>query len=130
MKGRSSGTSLRVGAIAGWAARAVGRLQLLKWQILQSAVAAGVSWQITTTLLHVPQTIFAPFAAMVALLGGMGGRGRRALMVALGPPGRRPARRWGQWGRPRHTSSVVAAPIDRCPTGAWVRIRCGGTNSH
>jgi hypothetical protein len=48
MKGRPSGTSPRVGAIAGWAARAVGRLQLLKWQILQSAVAAGVAWQITT----------------------------------------------------------------------------------
>lgn len=78
------GTASLVNLVGRWARAASGRLHSLWWQILQAGLAAGVAWQISTSLLDLPQTIFAPFAAIVALLGGEGGRGRRALMIALG----------------------------------------------
>jgi hypothetical protein len=61
-----------------------GRLAANAWVIAQSGVAAGLSWWLAQTFLHQPQTAFAPFAAIVVLLGGTGGRGPRALRVVLG----------------------------------------------
>jgi hypothetical protein len=46
------------------------------WVIAQSGAAAGLSWLLAQALVHQPQATFAPFAAIVVLLGGTGGRPR------------------------------------------------------
>ena len=63
---------------------APGRLSASLGKIAQAAVAAGLAWYLATLLLGQPQTVFAPFAAIVVLLGGTGGRGRRGVEVAVG----------------------------------------------
>ncbi|RZT87670.1 fusaric acid resistance family protein [Pseudonocardia sediminis] len=52
--------------------------------VLLAALAAGVAWLLASSLLHQPQTFFAPIAAIVVLLGGVGARAGRALHVVLG----------------------------------------------
>jgi hypothetical protein len=54
------------------------------WVIAQSGAAAGLSWLLAQALVHQPQATFAPFAAIVVLLGGTGGRDPRALRIVLG----------------------------------------------
>jgi uncharacterized membrane protein YgaE (UPF0421/DUF939 family) len=64
--------------------RAWERLLTFAWPVVQAAAAAGLAWLLARTLLDQPQAVFAPFVAIVVLLGGRGGRARRALQVVAG----------------------------------------------
>jgi len=60
------------------------RLRTSLGRIAQAAAAAAIAWYLAGVLLRQPQTVFAPFAAIVVLLGSTGGRGVRGVQVAVG----------------------------------------------
>jgi uncharacterized membrane protein YgaE (UPF0421/DUF939 family) len=60
------------------------RLRVNSWPILQTAVAAGLSWLIATKLLGHSNPVFAPIAAIVSLGATRGQRSRRAISLILG----------------------------------------------
>jgi uncharacterized membrane protein YgaE (UPF0421/DUF939 family) len=62
----------------------VGRLRDGWFQILQTAVAAGVAWLLTFLILGRSQPEFAPIAAVISLGLAAGQRGRRAVELTLG----------------------------------------------
>lgn len=76
----------------GWAAagtaRAGRRLRRGLWPVVQTAVAAGLSWYLARDVIGNPQPFFAPIAATVSLSASSILRGQRALQliggVALG----------------------------------------------
>lgn len=51
---------------------------------LQGAIAAGLSWFVANDLLHHPQPVFAPIAAIITLDISIGQRIRRAIELVLG----------------------------------------------
>jgi uncharacterized membrane protein YgaE (UPF0421/DUF939 family) len=61
-----------------------GRLRANGWSILQTALAAGLSYFLAGAVLGNEQPFFAPIAAVVTLSVSLGQRGRRAAEVALG----------------------------------------------
>jgi len=61
-----------------------GRLRVNVWPILQTAVAAGISYFLAANVLGNEQPFFAPVAAVVTLGLAPGERGSRAFEVALG----------------------------------------------
>lgn len=61
-----------------------GRLRANGWSILQTALAAGLSYLLAGAVLGNEQPFFAPIAAVVTLSVSLGQRGRRAAEVALG----------------------------------------------
>jgi uncharacterized membrane protein YgaE (UPF0421/DUF939 family) len=61
-----------------------GRLRANGWSILQTALAAGLSYFLAEAVLGNEQPFFAPIAAVVTLSVSLGQRGRRAAEVALG----------------------------------------------
>jgi len=54
------------------------------WQILQTALAAGVAWFLALVILQIERPSFAPIAAVVSLGLAVGERGRRAVELAIG----------------------------------------------
>ena len=54
------------------------------WQILQTALAAGVAWFLALLILGHERPEFAPIAAVISLGLAVGERGRRALELTLG----------------------------------------------
>ncbi|WP_182525898.1 FUSC family protein [Nocardioides dongkuii] len=60
------------------------RLRAKRWQVLQCAAAAGVSWWIASDLLGHPTPFFAPVAAVVALGTSYSQRLRRVTEVTIG----------------------------------------------
>jgi uncharacterized membrane protein YgaE (UPF0421/DUF939 family) len=54
------------------------------WPIAQTAVAAGVAWELARRLAHHPVPIFAPIVAIVAMGITAGRRARSALIMVLG----------------------------------------------
>ncbi len=80
--GRERGRTCRRLTTALRAAAARGRVNAAP--VLLAAVAAGVGWLLASTLLHQPQTFFAPIVAIVVLLGSVGARAGRALHIVLG----------------------------------------------
>jgi hypothetical protein len=53
--------------------------------IVQASVAAGIAWLLARTILDEEQAMFAPIAAIVALLGSaVGARGKQVLVLMLG----------------------------------------------
>jgi uncharacterized membrane protein YgaE (UPF0421/DUF939 family) len=62
----------------------IGRLQGGWWQILQTAVAAGVAWFLAVLVLGHEQPLFAPIASVISLGLAVGQRGRRAAELILG----------------------------------------------
>lgn len=65
-------------------AGAVARVRTSAAPALEAALAGTVAWWLAATFLHTPQNFFAPFTAIVVLLGGRGGRGPRAVRVLVG----------------------------------------------
>jgi uncharacterized membrane protein YgaE (UPF0421/DUF939 family) len=63
---------------------ALGRLRAQAWPLVQTAVAAAVSWLIAERLLHDPSPFFAPVAAIMSLAATRGQNLRRALELILG----------------------------------------------
>lgn len=70
--------------LAAGGAVSVQRLRPTAWPIVQTSVAAGLSWYIAHTLLKHPQPFFAPIAAMVCLSASSVLRGQRAVQMMLG----------------------------------------------
>jgi hypothetical protein len=65
--------------------RARSRLTLpVLGRIAQSAIAAGVAWELALQIPHHGQPFFAPIAAVIALGADRGRRGRQAIDVMLG----------------------------------------------
>ena len=56
----------------------------LLWPTLQTALAAGISWEICVRVLDHPRPIFAPIVAIVAMGFTAGRRGRAAVLLVLG----------------------------------------------
>jgi hypothetical protein len=54
------------------------------WPIAQTAVAAGVAWELARQVAHHPRPIFAPIVAIVAMGITAGRRARAALFMVLG----------------------------------------------
>jgi uncharacterized membrane protein YgaE (UPF0421/DUF939 family) len=54
------------------------------WQILQTALAAGVAWFLALVILQIERPSFAPIAAVISLGLAVGERGRRAVELAIG----------------------------------------------
>jgi uncharacterized membrane protein YgaE (UPF0421/DUF939 family) len=63
---------------------ALGRLRANGWPLVQTAVAAALSWLIATKLLGDPSPFFAPIAAIVSLAATRGQRMRRAIELIIG----------------------------------------------
>lgn len=70
--------------IASWGRDGAVRVRPLLGPMLQTAVAAGVSWELCVRLLDHPRPIFAPITAIVAMGFSAGRRGRAALLLVLG----------------------------------------------
>ncbi|MGK5739429.1 FUSC family protein [Micromonospora sp. URMC 103] len=51
---------------------------------LQAGLAAGLSWLVADTLLHIPQPVFAPISAVIALAASVGQRLRRTVELIVG----------------------------------------------
>jgi hypothetical protein len=66
------------------AAGAAARVRTSAAPAAEAALAATAAWWLAATFLHAPQNFFAPFAAVVVVLGGRGGRGPRAVRVLAG----------------------------------------------
>lgn len=62
----------------------IGRLRGGWWQILQTAVAAGVAWFLAVLILGHEQPLFAPIASVISLGLAVGERGRRAAELIIG----------------------------------------------
>src|ERR687890_1595423 len=60
------------------------RLRSVWWQILQTAVAAGVAWFLAVLILGHERPTFAPIAAVIALGLAVGERARRVIELTLG----------------------------------------------
>lgn len=56
----------------------------LLWPTLQTAVGAGLAWELCVRLLDHPQPIFAPIVSIVAMGFTAGRRGRAAVLLVLG----------------------------------------------
>jgi uncharacterized membrane protein YgaE (UPF0421/DUF939 family) len=56
----------------------------LLWPTLQTAVAAGIAWEISVRLFDHARPIFAPIVAIVAMGFTAGRRGRAAVLLVLG----------------------------------------------
>jgi hypothetical protein len=54
------------------------------WQILQTALAAGVAWFLALLILGIERPSFAPIAAVISLGLAVGERGRRVVELAVG----------------------------------------------
>ena len=54
------------------------------WQILQTALAAGVAWFLALLILQIERPSFAPIAAVISLGLAVGERSRRAVELAIG----------------------------------------------
>src|SRR5918994_3940137 len=54
------------------------------WQILQTAVAAGVAWFLALLILGYERPEFAPIAAVISLGLAVGQRGKRVGLLTLG----------------------------------------------
>jgi uncharacterized membrane protein YgaE (UPF0421/DUF939 family) len=54
------------------------------WQIVQTAVAAGVAWFLAVLILGAERPAFAPIAAVISLGLAVGQRGRRVVELTLG----------------------------------------------
>ena len=62
----------------------MGRVRDTAWPVAQAAVAAGIAWFLTHTVLGHPQPFFAPIAAVVALAADVGGWGTQATQMLVG----------------------------------------------
>lgn len=51
---------------------------------LQAGLAAGISWWVADGLLHIPQPLFAPISAVIALAASVGQRLRRTVELIVG----------------------------------------------
>ncbi len=51
---------------------------------VQAGLAAGLSWWVGASLLHLPQPVFAPISAVVALAASVGQRLRRTVELVIG----------------------------------------------
>jgi hypothetical protein len=72
-------TALRSGV-----ARGLARVRPALWPIAQTAVAAGVAWELAHRVAGHPRPIFAPIVAIVAMGIKSGRRARAALFMVLG----------------------------------------------
>lgn len=70
--------------LAAWAGEGFERVRPLLWPTLQTAVGAGLSWEICVRLLDHPRPIFAPIVSIVAMGFTAGRRGRAAVLLLLG----------------------------------------------
>ncbi len=70
--------------IEAWARDGVARVRPVLGPTLQTAVAAGLSWELCVRVLDHPRPIFAPITAIVAMGFTAGRRGRAALLLVLG----------------------------------------------
>jgi uncharacterized membrane protein YgaE (UPF0421/DUF939 family) len=66
-----------------WATRSRDFLRLL-WPTLQTAVAAGLSWDLAVRAFHHPRPIFAPIIAIAAMGFTAGRRSHTAVLLVLG----------------------------------------------
>lgn len=82
---KAHGADRQVAALNGqlWHDSAV-RVRESSGSIVQAAAAAGVAWLIADSLFPNQQAVFAPFSAIVALVGSRGGRGKRAVRMLFG----------------------------------------------
>jgi hypothetical protein len=71
-------------AISGRATRGWERVKARGWPIVQTAIAAGLSWLVATNLLGHPQPFLAPVSAIISLGATRGQRGRQAVEMMLG----------------------------------------------
>jgi uncharacterized membrane protein YgaE (UPF0421/DUF939 family) len=62
----------------------LGRVRDTTWPLARAAVAAGIAWFLTQTVLGHPQPFFASVAAVVALAKDVGGRGIQATEMLVG----------------------------------------------
>ena len=69
---------------AAWARTGTERVRPLLWPTLQTAVGAGLAWELCVRLLDHPQPIFAPIVSIVAMGFTAGRRGRAAVLLVLG----------------------------------------------
>src|ERR1700750_2257516 len=60
------------------------RLRAAWWPIVQAAIAAGLAWWITHSVLDHPQPFFAPIAAAISLSAVVGRRWRNAAQMMFG----------------------------------------------
>ncbi|TYC05074.1 aromatic acid exporter family protein, partial [Micromonospora sp. WP24] len=51
---------------------------------VQAGLAAGLAWWVADNLLHIPQPLFAPISAVVALAASVGQRIRRTVELIVG----------------------------------------------
>jgi uncharacterized membrane protein YgaE (UPF0421/DUF939 family) len=70
--------------LSAWVRDGIERVRPLLWPTLQTAVAAGVAWEICVRVLDHPRPIFAPIVAIVAMGFTAGRRGRAAVLLVLG----------------------------------------------
>ncbi len=70
--------------LTGWAREGVEGMRPLLWPTLQTAVAAGVAWELCVRVLGHPRPIFAPIVAIVAMGFTSGQRGRAAVLLVVG----------------------------------------------
>ena len=70
--------------IEAWARDGIARVRPVLGPTLQTAVAAGLSWELCVRVLDHPRPIFAPITAIVAMGFTAGRRGRAALLLVLG----------------------------------------------
>ncbi|MFD0788466.1 aromatic acid exporter family protein, partial [Micromonospora azadirachtae] len=62
----------------------LGRVRASGGLALQAGLAAGISWLVADGLLHIPQPIFAPISAVIALAASVGQRLRRTVELIVG----------------------------------------------
>ena len=70
--------------LAAWTREGLEQVEPLLWPTLQTAVAAGIAWELCVRLLDHPRPIFAPIVAIVAMGFTAGRRGRAAVLLVVG----------------------------------------------
>jgi uncharacterized membrane protein YgaE (UPF0421/DUF939 family) len=70
--------------IASATSRALARLQVAFWPIVQASVGAAIAWYVAHTVLHHQQPFFAPIAAAITMSTTQLQRSRRTVQLVIG----------------------------------------------
>lgn len=70
--------------IASAASRALARLRVAFWPVVQASTAAAVAWYVAHTMLHHQQPFFAPIAAAITMSTTQVQRSRRTVQLVIG----------------------------------------------